>query len=169
MKEQPLVGQELKLEEGEKNPKIQSDPWNLAQKEGGPPEEMKLRICLEGVCFLKAFRFTATDLKPGLCFSSSSCRSARGESATLACASMPHTELFLGLGSEVVHRTRPGGKAALSFWWPKWYCKGAQKLFLSLPADKPRRLLASSFPCAHRDLCSAGIELDFAEEPVPCH
>lgn len=143
---------------------------------------MKLRICLEGVCFLKAFCFTATDLKPGLCFSSSSCRSARGESATSASASTPHTELMVGLCSEALHRTRPGGKAALSFWWPKQCCTGVQKMFLSLAADKPRSLLPSSFPCwqewsavrqacahQHRDLGSAVIELDFTEEPVPHH
>lgn len=79
---------------------------------------MKLRICLEGVCFLKAFRFTAADLKRGLCFSSSGCRSVRGELAALASASMLRTELFLGLDSEAVAGPDPKEKLPFHSYGP---------------------------------------------------
>lgn len=133
---------------------------------------MKLRICSEGVCFLKAFRFTAADLKRGLCFSGSICRSARGEPAALASAGTLHTELFLRPVSEAVSGNGYGGKAVLCFCGPSDFAEGqaeARNEFLSLVADKQ-----ASFPCLqrwsavmqastyqHSDLSSARTEPDF--------
>lgn len=135
---------------------------------------MKLRVCLEGVCFLKAFCFTAADLKRGLCFSSSSCRSARREPDASAFAGTLYMELFLGPDSEAVPGTRPRGEAALSLLRTKQCCTGAARVSPGLAADKHASLLPSSFPYLekwsavmqasayqHSDLNSARTEPDF--------
>lgn len=142
---------------------------------------MKLRICSEGVCFLKAFRFTAADLKRGLFFSGSICRSARGEPAALASAARftqscfcdQSQKLFLGMDMEeklsfasaaqaILHRGRQKHEMSSLAWlqtnkqvFPA--CRDGQQWCRPAPTNTVIWAVQELNQISH------------AEEPVPCH